>query len=254
MTLAAGRVASLYRYPVKGLSPEQLDVVDLEKGGTFPWDRAFALENGSQDFDPAHPKHFPKIKFLMLMRHEALAALQTRFDDPTGTLHIAKDGAPLLSVDITTAQGKKALEDFMSQFMDGKLRGAPHLAHAAGFSHSDCPAKLVSIINLASVAELESKIGRAVDPLRFRANIYVEGLDPWEDHEWEGLAFNIGKVRLRGYVPTERCAATNVNPVTAARDMEIPKTLLQTYGHTNLGLYAHVISPGTIRPGDLLSD
>lgn len=254
MTLASGCVASLYRYPVKGLSPERLEAVGLEKGGTFPWDRAFALENGSQDFDPTHPKHFPKIKFLMLMRHEALAALQTRYDDTTSTLHIAQAGKPLLSARLFTAEGQKAVEDFISHYMGDTLRGTPHLAHAEGFSHSDCPAKLVSIINLASVSDLESKIGRPVDPRRFRANIYVEGLAPWEDHEWEGLAFNVGGVRLRGYMPTERCAATNVDPVTAVRDMEIPKTLLKNYGHTNLGLYAEVISPGTIRPGDLLSD
>ena len=87
-----GRISALYRYPVKGLSPEKLDRVELTPGGTMPWDRAFAIENGTADFDPAHPKHFPKIKFLMLMRHERLAALNTRFEDASGTqvLHYVK--------------------------------------------------------------------------------------------------------------------------------------------------------------------
>ena len=47
------RIAALYRYPVKGLSPEPLERVSLQAGGTFPGDRAFAIENGPSGFDPA---------------------------------------------------------------------------------------------------------------------------------------------------------------------------------------------------------
>lgn len=67
---AGPRVARLYRYPVKGLSPEPLDQVDLEAGGVIPHDRAYAIENGPGRFDPAGPKHLPKTNFLMLMRDE----------------------------------------------------------------------------------------------------------------------------------------------------------------------------------------
>jgi len=247
---ANARVNALYRYPVKGLSPESLQEVRLETAGTFPWDRAFALENGSADFDPSAPRHFPKIKFLMLMRHEALASLQTRFDDAQMRLHISRKGEAKLVADLSSAQGRADLETFMQDFMGPLAKGRPHLAHAPGFSHSDCPAKLISIINLASVRELATKIGRDVDPLRFRANIYIEGLPAWQDHDWVGRDFKIGTVEMTGYKLTERCAATNVNPVSAHRDMEIPRTLLQTYGHSDLGLYAEVKTPGAIRLGD----
>ncbi len=63
------QVASLYRYPVKGLSPERLERATLERGAYFPGDRLFAIENGPSGFDPAEPRHQPKIKFLMLMRN-----------------------------------------------------------------------------------------------------------------------------------------------------------------------------------------
>lgn len=245
-------IVGLYRYPVKGLSPEPLPHVTLEKGGTFPWDRAFAIENGKHDFDPANPKHFPKIKFLMLMRDERLAALKTRFDDATTTLHVSRDGSEVLSADLMTAEGRAALEDFMRGYMEKELRGSPRVVHAPGFSHSDAPAKLVSIINLASVRALEEKIGAHVNPLRFRANVYVEGLAPFADHDWVGRRFTIGGVGLKGVHKTVRCAATNVDPVTAARDMEIPATLMKNWGHADLGLYAQIESPGTIRPGDHL--
>jgi len=97
------RVASLYRYPVKGLSPERLDRADLTAGGYFPGDRLFAIENGLSGFDPAAPKHQPKIKFLMLMRDEALARLRTRYDDATGALVIADGGREAARGDLSTA-------------------------------------------------------------------------------------------------------------------------------------------------------
>ncbi|MCD6071365.1 MAG: molybdenum cofactor sulfurase, partial [Microvirga sp.] len=72
------RIASLQRYPVKGLSPESLSSVTLTKGDYFPGDRLFAIENGPAGFEPDNPQHQPKIKFLMLMRNESLARLRTR--------------------------------------------------------------------------------------------------------------------------------------------------------------------------------
>src|ERR1700757_4483479 len=81
-------IDSLYRYPIKGLSPERLGSAQLETNGYFPGDRLFALENGPSGFDPAAPVHQPKIKFLMLMRNARLASLETRYDDASGTLTI----------------------------------------------------------------------------------------------------------------------------------------------------------------------
>lgn len=249
----SARIVGLYRYPVKGLSPEALAEVRLEPGETFPNDRAFAIENGKHDFDPAAPKHYPKIKFLMLMRDERLARLKTRYEDASSTLHISLDGEEVLRANLLSGEGAKALEDFMSAYMSTELRGAPRLVHAPGFSHSDAPAKLVSFINMGSVRALEEKIGAHVHPLRFRGNAYLDGLAPFEDHGWVGKRFTIGEVEFEGVHRTERCAATNVDPETGARDMEIPKTLLQHWNHSDLGLYAVVKTPGVLRPGDLVT-
>jgi uncharacterized protein YcbX len=85
-------IRGVYRYPVKGLSPEPLERVELKAGETVPFDRAYAIENGPGRFDPDHPRYLPKIHFLMLMRDERLATLQTKFDDASATLTILRDG------------------------------------------------------------------------------------------------------------------------------------------------------------------
>ena len=89
--MAEGTIQSIYRYPVKGLSPQALPQVTLTVGGTLPADRAYAIENGPTGFDPAHPAYFPKQRFLMLMRNERLAALKTGYDEQNHTLTIEHD-------------------------------------------------------------------------------------------------------------------------------------------------------------------
>lgn len=247
---SSATITGLYRYPVKGLSPDALDEAGLATGETIAWDRAFAIENGSRDFDPQNPQHFPKMKFLMLMRDERLAHLHTRFDEATSVLSISDESGERIRGDLMTEAGRAAIEDFIATYMATELRGAPRIVHAPGFSHSDAPYKLVSIINLATLRELETLMGRKIDPLRFRANIYLDGLEPWEDHFWIGKTVSVGGAKLKGVHLIPRCAAINVNLETAERDMDIPKTMQRVYRHADLGIYATVTDGGSVRRGD----
>ncbi len=244
------RIASLYRYPVKGLSPEPLDRVTLTTSETVPFDRAYAIENGPGRFDPTQPRHLPKINFLMLMRDERLAALQTRFDDTTHDLTIMRDGKQVARGNLKTTIGRQMIEQFMAAFMSASLRGPPKIVFAPGHSFSDVAAKCLHIVNLATVRDVERVIGRPVAPLRFRANVYLEGLEPWEEFSWLERNVEIGETRLAVYKRTQRCDATNVDPATAARDMAIPATLLRNWGHSDLGVYAKVVRGGTISTDD----
>jgi uncharacterized protein YcbX len=249
----APRVSALYRYPVKGLTPEPLQSVTLAPGETLPFDRAWAIENGHGRFDAEAPRHLPKINFLMLMRDERLATLRSIFDDATHTLTIARGGRPVVSGRLDTALGRQLIEQFMAAYMKAELRGAPKVVFAPGHSFSDVAAKCVSLINLASVRELGRVIGRPVDPLRFRANVYVEGLAPWAEFGWRDKEMAIGPTRLEVFARIRRCEATNVDPSTAARDMAIPATLTRTWGHQDLGIYATVVSGGTVGVGDAVA-
>jgi uncharacterized protein YcbX len=246
-------VTALYRYPVKGLSPEKLAEVTLTAGETVPFDRAWAIENGPGRFNPDAPKHLPKINFLMLMRNERLASLETRFDTDTETLTILRAGKQVARGQLSSKLGRSMIEQFLAAFMKGDMRGAPHIVSAPGHSFSDVAKKCVHIVNLASVRELERISGRPIDPLRFRPNIIVDGLAPWAEFEWIDSDIGIGPTRLHVFTRTVRCDATNVDPATAARDMSIPALLLRTYGHSDFGIYATVSDGGAIRPGDAVA-
>lgn len=243
-------IHSLYRYPVKGLSPEPLERTDLEEQGGVPLDRAFALAHGSAPFDDADPKPLPKTHYLMLMANPRLAKLRTRYDDDSGILTVQRDGKDVARGDIATPVGRKLLEQFFGAWLDGEVRGGPRLVQAPGHCFSDVGAKLVSVINLASIRDLERVVGSPIDPLRFRANIYVDGLKPWQEFSWIGKEVQIGSACLRVIDRTQRCAATNVDPAKGERDMNLPRTLQKAYGHADMGIYATVHTGGRIAIGD----
>jgi uncharacterized protein len=251
--LATATLQSIYRFPVKGLSPEPLPRVALTPGQTVPGDRLYAIENGPSGFDPAAPKHQPKMRYLMLMRNERLATLRTRFDDATHTLTVGYEGREAARGDLRTADGRAAIERFFASFSAADLRGPAKVLHAPGFSFSDVAAKVVSIINLASVADLENHVGAPIDPLRFRANLYVTGWSAWQELDMVGRKLSIGGAAMKIVKRIVRCAATNVDPTTGARDLEIPNTLMKTFGHADCGIYGEVITGGEIARGDTLS-
>ncbi len=246
------QIVSLYRYPVKGLSPEPLGNVRLSPGEAFPGDRAYAIAQGDALFDPAAPDYLPKTHFLMLMRNERLATLRTRFDAARGELSITAPDGSSVQGRLDRVEGRHAIVDFIAAFMPEDLRGMPHVVHADGHMFSDVPAKFVSLINVASCAALEPLAGRPVDPLRFRANIYFDGLPAWEELDWNGRRLRIGTVELEVTKRTQRCAATNVDPQSGVRDLNIPRLLHQNFGHADNGIYAKVLTGGEIRAGDSL--
>jgi uncharacterized protein YcbX len=246
-------LAQIYRYPVKGLTPEPLTGVELSPGQGLPQDRRFALAHGSTNFDVSAPTWMPKTKFLMLMRNERLARLRTRFDEVTGVLTIQRDGKTVASGNITTQTGRTIIEEFFSAYMGGEALGAPKLLEAPGHMFSDVARKVVSLIGLASVRDLERVVRGPVDPRRFRANLYFEGGAAWQEFDWVGREFRIGAVRLRGVKRIERCAATNVNPETGERDLNIPLTLQRGFQHIDTGIYADVLEGGTLTIGDQIA-
>ena len=245
-------IEAIYRYPVKGLSPQALPHTTLAPGKTLPADRLYAIENGPTGFDAAAPAYFPKQRFLMLMRNERLAALRTDYDEASHTLTIESEGRQAVRADLRTKDGRLAVEAFFRRFMPKELRGPPKVLFGDGHSFSDVAKKVVSIINLASVAELEAAVGAPVNPLRFRGNVYVRGLPAWRELDLVGEEIVLGPARLRVVKRIVRCAATDVDPDTGIRDLSIPRTLLQTFGHTDCGIYAEVIAGGEIAPGDIL--
>jgi uncharacterized protein len=145
MPNTAGAITAIYRYPVKRLSAERMDRVALMLGECLPHDRRFAIALGSTPFDPQRPGWLSKTHFIMLMRDEKLAQLQTRFDAESDVLTIAENGQVLLCARMTEPEECTLVAEFFMNFLGDAVNGRWFLCtHGQAPGHAGigmlCPA------------------------------------------------------------------------------------------------------------------
>jgi uncharacterized protein YcbX len=250
----SGHAAAIFRHPIKGFTPEALPSVHLAPGEGFPFDRLYAIENGPCGFDPAAPAFVPKQKFAVLAHMPKVAAVRTRYSAEGATLHAAAPGAPELLTRLDDEAGRDAFAAWLTNLLGDDVRGDLRVVEAPGaWRFTDHPQGQVSLINMASVRDLGQKMGVELDPLRFRANVYVEGWPAWAENQWTGRRLMLGWAQAEVFKPIVRCAALHVNPTTAERDLDVTKALFDHYGHMFCGIYVKVSAPGSLSLGDAVT-
>ncbi len=247
--LAMPVIAGIYRYPIKGLSPQPLPGVVVEAGKPFPHDRVFALARPGAPIDADEPRWAKKGLFIMLMLEEALARVQTHLDIDTMHFTIVEGGQQVLSVDINSEAGRLQIERFVHRLVP-TLAAPPRLVQARVGHFMDKPENVLSLINLATVRSLEEQWGIRIDALRFRANFYIDGVRPWQEFDWIGSDIRLGDAVFRVDRRNGRCGATNVDPASGRRDLDIPGMLRAAFGHKDLGVYLVVRKTGKVVVGD----
>lgn len=245
-------VAKILRYPVKGLSPQELPDVALTPDQALPFDRKYALLQGTATAESGHHEEGwrPKTDFLMLMRHEKLATLHTEFDEATQMLVIHRAGKPVARGRLDQPMGRMLVEQFFAAYMKDAAPGAPKIAEAQGFAFTDTKHQMVSLLNPASVRDIERITRHPVDPNRFRANLWLDDLPAWAEREWVGKTITVGGARMEVLHDITRCAATEVDPATGARDLNVLQALQRGFGHAQCGIYARVTDGGRVAQGD----
>jgi GntR family transcriptional regulator / MocR family aminotransferase len=242
---------NIYFYPVKGLSGQALASVSLAEGKPLPHDRRFALARPGIPLQADNPKWAKKGLFVMLMLEEALAKVQTHLDPETLRFEVRSGNRTILSVNLNELDAKTAVEEYFHHLVP-TLPAPPTLIRSKDGHFMDKPDSVISLINLATLRSLEKQWGVEIDPLRFRANLYVDTGRPWEEFEWIEKDIRIGDVAFRVDRKNGRCGATNVNPASGVRDMDIPGTLRSSFGHKDVGVYLIVTKGGTIALNDSL--
>ena len=236
---------------MKGLSAQRLDSVALSAGVGIPHDRAFAIAQGGAGIDTVTPGWQPKRDLFHLARTARLAMLDTDYDEATGVLTIRRGGRQVARGAITTPTGRMLIEQFLAAFLEDDAVGPPKLLAPDGHMFTHVPEPYVSILNRASLTDLERVTQHPVDVRRFRGNLLLEGLSPWAEADLMGATLSIGgQARIRIEELIERCAATEVNPDTGQRDLNIPLALRRGYGHVSCGVYGRVVAGGRIQVGD----
>jgi uncharacterized protein YcbX len=251
-----GRIAALWRHPIKGFTPEALDAVRLQAGRFFPGDRVYAVEDGPCGFDPAAPQHISKMKFTALVKIPQLARARTLYDEDTGELSVTAEGFGPFHGRLTSEAGREAFAGWLAAFLQAQAPEDSYgplkvLQAPAGHGFVNSKNGFVSVLNLDSVRDLEQATGRPIDPLRFRANVWVEGWGAWREYGLgAGRPFRLGGAGLKLRDDIVRCLATHVDPRAGVRDMDVMGALKARQGHIFCGVYAEVTDGGLISVGD----
>ncbi len=245
-----GRIAALFQYPIKGFTPQEVDRAALDVGGAFPGDRLFAVEDGPSGFDPHNPRFISKQRFTVLAKIAAVAKARTRYDPASGRLTASAAGHRDLDVSLTDEAGRAAFADWLTALLGEAASGPLKVLDGDGHRFLDDPRGHVSIINLASVRQLSDRVGKPLDPLRFRANLYVEGWPAWSENAWAGRPMRLGEAEVKVVAPITRCSAPAVDPSTAERDVDVVAELHRWFGHLLCGIYVQVTRGGEIAKND----
>lgn len=243
------RVRALWRHPIKGHGREALAAVDLHEGQTLPWDRRWAVAHESAQTDGK--AWAPCVNYSRGSKAPALMAIDASCDEAAGTVTLRHPDRPDLTFDPDSEA--QAFLDWVRPLMPQSRAQstAIHRVPERGMTDTDYPS--VSLINLASHADLETRLGVEVSPLRWRCNIHFDGFAPWEELGWGSRTLRIGNAELIVREPIERCLATAANPATGARDLDTLGALNSDFGHQDFGIYAVVAQAGRIKLGDEIS-
>ena len=250
-----GHVAAIFRHPIKGFTPEPLSHIDLAPDEGLAHDRAWAVENGPSGYNPDAPVFIPKQKFTVQAAIPKVAAARTQLDDATGVFTARAPGLPTFAGRLTEAEGREGFAAWLAAFLGEEAQGPLKVVEARGpYRFTDHPKGQISIVNMASVRDLSAKMGIDLDPLRFRANLYVEGWPAWVENDWADREIMLGWARAKVYKPIVRCAATEVDPTTGIRDQDVVKALFDHYGHLNCGIYVQITDAGRVGLGDAVTE
>ncbi len=250
------RVVRLVHYPVKGLAGVELEQADLAVGGGFPHDRAVAISNGSAPIDGDGEWISPS-RLYGLARNPGLTRLGVRVGDTAGTpATVTAVGEDVFVVHLDDWAHRADELESASECVRGIVAPGPNGLPGVvlpGVPLWRRPEGAVSIVNLATLRLLEQSWGVPLDPRRFRANVYVDGLAPWEELGLVGGRLRVGGVDLEVTAPVLRGAGCGVDPDDGSTRLDVSGLLLSRVGHRYLGVYARVVGAGRVARGDAVT-
>lgn len=237
------KVEALWRHPIKSHGREALTHARLVAGMGFPWDRVWAVAHDAAKTDGK--VWAPCTNFSIGAKLPGLMAIEARLDEACervtlthpalGTLTVQPDAEP------------QALIDWTKPLMDPARAQSARVVRVPGRGMTDTEYPSISIGNLASHRVVEQKLGQPLSTVRWRANIWLDGLAPWEEFDLVGKTLRIGSAEIAIREPVVRCLATTANPETGQRDAD---TLSVLNDDREFCVYAEVTAAGDIALGD----
>ncbi len=223
--------------------------VAMQRGCAFTHDRQFAIVHRNSRYQPEQPAWIARRHFTVLAYSPALAKLNCSFDADRRMLTVKYNQ---LSADIfvDSKNAENQLNEVLHELSIDSQPGPYSLAEVDGTALTDSPEPLISLMNTRSLDQLAAATGFSIDAIRFRGNLWFEGETPWEERQWIGKVFSVGRAQVRVVEEIVRCSAIDVDPISGRKDIALLNRLGGLYGHTCFGVLAEVLQSGQVTVGD----
>ncbi|MGR3756953.1 MAG: MOSC domain-containing protein [Tranquillimonas sp.] len=239
-------VAQIWRHPVKGHGAEPVARTVLVAGATLPGDRVWAVAHEASAADGS--SWAPCTNFSRGAKAPGLMAVGAMFDDGSGRLTLSHPDRPDLSLHPET-EGDRLIDWARPLMPEGRAASARVIrVPGRGMTDTDYPS--VSILSLSSLEALSRLAGVPLDPRRFRGNVWLDGVAPWEEFTWIGRRLRLGQAVVELRERITRCRATMADPLTGRIDVDTLALLQTHFGHRDFGVYGVVIEGGSLSRGD----
>ncbi|ETX30565.1 MOSC domain-containing protein [Roseivivax isoporae] len=241
----SARVTGLWRFPIKAHGREAVEAVDLTAGRTMPWDRVWAVAHQRSDADGS--EWLPCRNFTRGANVPALMAISVRLDEAAETVTLSHPDRP----DITLSPDRDgaAFLDWVRPLHGDSTWQPARIVRAQARGMTDSDFASLTLCNMSSHRAVEQRIGRPLSIHRWRGNVWLDGLAPWEEFDWIGREVQVGGAVFKVRERTGRCRATEANPDTGQRDTDMLATL-GSWGHTDFSVMAEVVRGGRVTTGD----
>jgi uncharacterized protein YcbX len=233
-----GRIAAIFRYPVKSMAGESLEVARLGWHG-IEGDRRLAVRalNDQGEFPWLSASRLPQL----------LTYKPFGFDS---------NSRELLPTHVRTPDGKEyeLRSDELRREISSRYGSEVELMN---LKHGIFDEACISVISLATVHGVERESAREVDLRRFRPNVVIEtnNTEPFMEDKWVGRTLIFGEENSAAAIGVtmkdERCVMVNLDPDTAEKDSEVMKTIVRLNGNY-AGVYGTVVRAGELRVGQVV--
>ncbi|WP_425078886.1 MOSC domain-containing protein [Ruegeria denitrificans] len=239
----SGTVSGLWRHPIKSHGREALSQVTLIPGQTMPGDRVWAVAHEAAKTDGS--EWAPCFNFSRGSKAPQLMAISAELQGERVTLRHPQ--RPELTFEPDTEQ--EVFLDWVKPLMPADRAASARIIRVPGRGMTDSDFPSISLCNMASHRAVEQKLGQTLSIVRWRGNIWFEGLPLWDEFDWLDRDVRIGEAVLRVRERITRCMATTANPETGERDADTLRAL-NSWDHQDFGVYAEVLQGGEIRVND----
>ena len=245
-----GTVSDIWRHPVKSHGREALDRVRFTAGQAMPWDRVWAVAHEAAGRVAPQTGWLPPASFSTCRSSPALAAIDAVLDEARNLLTLTHPGREAISVNLDDPADCRRFIEWTKPLVPASRAqpAAVHRAGAVGFTDMEFP--WISINSHASLSAVADRAGKEVSPLRWRGNVWVDGIEPWAEFDWIGRTVRMGEAEFRVIEPITRCKTTTADPETGERNLDTLALLESGWGHQDFGVYAEVVASGWTATGD----